>query len=137
MELVVGMTCFHRRRRWILISKDFKLDQQICSVISRRFRKDSSEPQDRKDGKVHLDPLLLPSQTLISVSLQMWELRARTVIWGCLGGSVSAFGSSHDLRVLGSTPTLALLAQQGGCFSLSLCLPLPLHVPCTLSVSNK
>ena len=45
---------------------------------------------------------------------------------GLLSGWASAFGTGHDSSVLGSSPALGAL--QGACFSLCLCLRLPLCV---------
>jgi len=64
--------------------------------------------------------------------------------WGHLGGSVSyasAFGSGHDLRVLGSSPMLgSLLSGESASPSLSASPPayvLSLSLSLYLSVSNE
>ena len=59
---------------------------------------------------------------------------------GRLGGSVgeaTAFSTGHDPGVLGSSPHIGLPAQQGLCFSLSLCLLLPLLVLSLCIYSNE
>ena len=58
-------------------------------------------------------------ETDVHVRRQWWEP-------GWLSGWASAFGSGRDPTVLGSSPTLGSLG--GSCFSLRLCLCLPLSL---------
>ena len=75
------MTHFHSGSCRILISKCFELDPADLLRHNRwRFRKGSSEPQNRKDERECRGSLLLPSHTLTSMILQMWKLRPRAVI---------------------------------------------------------